>query len=55
MGRIVAISGGNLLTTRPLNKYAIKFRESFLLEQRAMMHRNIFTHLQMSMKNLAVR
>ena len=24
MGRIVAISGGNLLTTRPLNKYAIK-------------------------------
>ena len=24
MGRIVAISSGNLLTTRPLNKYAIK-------------------------------
>lgn len=52
MGRIVAISGGNLLTTRPLNKYAIKLskkqnRESFLLEQQshdAQEHIHTFTN-----------
>ena len=60
MGRIVAIASGDLLSTRPLNKYAVKLAKKqnpnvLLSERQVRTHKNIGIYLPKNIINWDVK